>query len=222
MFKHMACALVACTLAGTPAIAANEGTATYDLLFKPGTLDDFGMDNMLLYERTVTNTLVPDAALRDTGEIELSFEETTPPQAGLRFLQGGKHRNLGTFPMSVGNPIIMYFVETVVRDMAEAAGGSPFYIRNRVKEALVTPTDVQTGEAMYQGNSIETQTVTLRPFANDPNSDRMKGFGDLALTVTMSDDVPGWYETLEANVPGTDGPVYSSVMRFEELEEAPQ
>ncbi len=222
MLRYLACAIVAVGLAGTPALAANDGTATYDLLFKPGTLDEVPMDQMLLYERTVTNALVPDAGMRDSGEIELSFEDTTPPQAGLRFLRGGKHRNLGSFPMSVGNPIIMYFVETIVRDMAESAGGSPFYIRNRVKDALVTPSEVQNGEAMYDGKTIRTKTVTLHPFVDDPNRDRMMGFGDLALSVTMSDEVPGWYHSLEANVPGTDGPVYKSVMQFEEIEETPQ
>ncbi|WP_146591100.1 hypothetical protein [Puniceibacterium confluentis] len=226
MLKYLACAAVALALTGLPASAANDGsadgTATYDLLFKEGTLNTVGMDQKLLYERTVTNTLVTDAAARDTGEIELSFEDSTPPQASLRFLRGEKHRNLGVFPRSVGNPIIMYFVETTVRDMAESAGGSPFYIRNRVKEALVTPTEVQAGEATFQGRSVKTQVVTLHPFADDPNQDRMKGFGDLALTITMSDEVPGWYQSLEATASGADGPVYSSLMRFEAMEESGQ
>ncbi|MGY9047384.1 hypothetical protein P775_04660 [Puniceibacterium antarcticum] len=223
MLKHLAYAMVAFALAVTPVLAAaGDGTATYDLLFKEGTLDDVPMDHILLYERSVTNTLLPEAGPRDTGELELSFEETTPPEAALRFLRDGKHRNLGVFPMSVGNPIIMYFVETTVRDMAESAGGSPFYIRNRVKEALITPTEVQTGEAIYQGKTVQTQIVTLHPFAEDPNRDRMQGFGDLALTVTMSDEVPGWYQKLEATATGSDGPVYSSVMAFDKLEEAPQ
>ena len=43
--------------------------------------------------------------------------------------------------------MIMYFVETVTRDMGESAGGSVFYIRNRIKEALVTPTEAVAGEA---------------------------------------------------------------------------
>ncbi|SNR67225.1 hypothetical protein [Puniceibacterium sediminis] len=223
MLKHLAFVMVAFALAGTPAwAAADDGKATYDLLFKDGTLDDVSKDHVLLYNRVVTNALLPEAAPRDTGEVELSFEDSTPPEASLRFLRAGKHRNLGVFPMSVGNPIIMYFVEATVRDMAEAAGGSPFYIRNRVKEALITPTEVQSGEAMYQGKVVQTKIVTLHPFADDPNRDKMKGFGNLALTVVMSDEVPGWYQKLEATATGSDGPVYSSVMQFEDVEEAPQ
>ena len=222
MARLLAIAVLALGLAGAPVLAANDGTAAYDLLFRNGTLDEVPADQVLVYDRMVANTLAPDAAMRDTGEIELSFVESTPPQASLRFLRDGKHRNLGAFPKSVGNPIIMYFVETVVRDMAESAGGSPFYIRNRVKDALVAPTEVETGEAVVDGKTVATQVVTLHPFKDDPNRDRMQGFADLALTVTMSDAVPGWYQTLEATAPGTEAPVYRSVMRFDEVEEAPQ
>lgn len=203
---------------GTAAQA--DGAATYDLLFRDGTLDSVSKDVMLHYERDVTNALVTEAGPRDTGDVTLSFEGGEPLQVSLLFERDGKHRNLGTFPASVGNPIIMYFVETVVRDMAESAGGSPFYIRNRVKEALITPTDVIEGEAQFGDRIVSTQTVVLHPFAEDPNRDKMKGFGDLALSVTMSDAVPGWYLTLSAAAQGAEAPVYSSVLSFSELEES--
>lgn len=201
-----------------PAAGGPAAGETYDLLFRDGTLDGISRDSTLVYQRKVTNSLVPAAALRDTGQVALSFAPEN--QARLEFLRAdGKHRNLGSFPASVGNPMIMYFVETVVRDMAESAGGSPFYIRNRVKDSLLRPSDVTNGTALFEGHEVPSVTVTLRPFANDPNAARMKGFGDLALTVTMSEAVPGWYLDLRAEVPGkgTASPVYASVLTFDDL-----
>jgi len=47
----------------------------------------------------------------------------------------------------------------------------------------------------------------------------MQGFGELALAVTMSEDVPGWYMSFVAEVPGDEGtPVYRSEIDFESLE----
>lgn len=139
--------------------------------------------------------------------------------AVLEFRQDGKHRALGSFPASVGNPMIMVFYESVIRDMAETAGGSPFYIRNRVKEALVKPAQIETGEAVVDGETVAVQTVTLRPFQGDPNHARMRGFGDLELRVTMSDEVPGWYLSLVAEAPGAEGAEdgYRSALRFEQV-----
>jgi hypothetical protein len=151
--------------------------------------------------------------------VALSFlEGEQATMATLEFRQDGKYRKLGAFPASVGNPMIMYFYETVVRDMAEVAGGSPFYIRNRVKESLVQTSDIVEGEAVVNGQTIKTQTIRLYPFKDDPNQERMRGFGDLELRVTMSDDVPGWYMSLVAEASG--GEVYRSELQFEELVES--
>ncbi|TCS64485.1 hypothetical protein EDD52_10545 [Primorskyibacter sedentarius] len=191
-----------------------DGQGTYDLLFRTGTLDEIDRGTALVYERETSNTLLPAAEARDNGEIALAFDKAQEELAVLEFRQGDKHRGLGRFPASVGNPMIMYFYETVIRDMAEAAGGSPFYIRNRVKEALVTPSEAVEGEAMVDGHKIATQTIVLRPFEGDPNRDRMQGFGDLEMRVVMSDDVPGWYLAFTAEA----ADVYSTNLQFSRQE----
>ncbi|CAM4001966.1 hypothetical protein PARU111607_00025 [Palleronia rufa] len=204
------------------AAAAAETTTAYDLLFRNGTLDALDRDRALVYDRTVSNALNGTAADRDTGRVVLDIDQPAdgPETVDMTFRKDGKFRGLGSFRASVGNPMIMYFYETTVRDMAESAGGSPFYIRNRIKDALTVPQEVRTATADFDGTTIDVQRVTLKPFADDPNRDAMQGFGDLEMTVTMSDAIPGWYLSLEAEVPGASGPVYSSTLRFAGLEDA--
>lgn len=208
--------------AGPLAAASPDASSTYDLLFRNGTLDQIDRQNVLVYSRDVTNRLKPEAAERDTGDIALSFGSGTKEMAELQFRQDDKHRGLGRFPASVGNPIIMFFYESVLRDMAEATGGSPHYIRNRVKEALVQPGELDTAEAVIGGQTAQVRIIRLFPFRDDPNQDRMQGFGALELRVTVSDAVPGWYVSLIAEAPGGEGdaPVYRSVLTFERLEAA--
>ena len=211
--------LAAVMVAGLAGAAPLEGEATYDLLFRDGTLDGIDRDAELVYERQVTNALKPEADDRDTGDIALSFDGAEGDMALLQFRRDGKHRALGQFPASVGNPMIMFFYESVVRDMAEAAGGSPYYIRNRVKDALIQTSDIEEGEATVNGKTVPTQTIRLYPFKDDPNTDRMQGWGDLELRVTMSEEVPGWYMRLVAEA--SDGEVYRSEVAFDRLDETP-
>ncbi|MFT6089967.1 hypothetical protein [Sulfitobacter sp.] len=218
IIKTLAAGLFAIVIAGGGVAAPLGGQQTYDMLFRNGTLDDVNRDASLVYRRVVVNTLNPEFGKRDTGDIALSFREGQATMAMLEFQQDGKHRALGTFPASVGNPMIMYFYEAVVRDMAESAGGSPFYIRNRVKEALIQPSDVEVGEAQFDGRVVKTQTIRLYPFEGDENQGRMKGFGDLELRVTMSDEVPGWYLSLVAEASGGD--VFRSELSFDHLDGA--
>ncbi|SLN69599.1 hypothetical protein [Ruegeria meonggei] len=216
------CGLVASFLSLSPLAAASiDAEQAYDLLFQDGVLDSIARDKELLYQRTVTNQLRADTAERDTGDIALSFADDGTEMAHLEFRQNDKHRAMGVFPASVGNPMIMVFYESAIRDMAESAGGSPFYIRNRVKDALVQPAEIIKGEALLDGKTIPVQTILMRPFAEDPNRDRMQGFGDLTLSVTVSEEVPGWYLHLvaEAAPQGEGAAVYRSEIQFEGVQE---
>lgn len=194
-----------------------DGTETYDLLFREGTLDNVSPDATLVYRRAISNSLRPDIGDQLSGDIALSLDDAEG-MAMLELRQGENARKMGRFPASVGNPMIMVFYEAVIRDMAESAGGSPFYIRNRVKDALIQPSEVESGTALVDGTEIATQTIRLRPFDGDPNANRMQGFGTLELTVTMSEDVPGWYVSLVAEAGTEETPVYLSDMQFVSLE----
>jgi len=220
MRKSLIGAVMAAVFCGSMALAGSPAEGTYDLLFKTGTLDDLPGQAALVYRRDVENSLLPQAATRDTGEITVALDGEAGEDALMTFSQGEASRTIGSFPASVGNPMIMYFVETVARDMAESTGGSPFYIRNRMKEALLRPSEIREVEADFDGHPVAARALTLRPFENDPNRERMHGFADLSLTVTMSEAVPGWYHTLTAEVPGAAGdePIYSSRITLEAME----
>ncbi|WP_299964120.1 hypothetical protein [uncultured Roseobacter sp.] len=218
MIRFSALGLILALVAGAAWANPLSGEKTYDLLFRIGTLDRIDRGSELVYRRDVRNALKPEAADRDSGQIALSFRDGEARVALLQFRKDEKYRALGSFPASVGNPMIMYFYETVVRDMAEAAGGSPYYIRNRVKDALIQNAEIEEGEAVLGGKTITTQTIRLYPFEGDPNGARMQGFGDLELRVTMSDAVPGWYMSLVAEASGGD--VYRSELMFDRVDAA--
>lgn len=200
------CALLIMFLA-SPVPAAE----TYDLIFRMGTLSDVPESRTLTYDRQVEIVANPEYAMNSTGTIELKLEPNDV--ARLRFLKDGGHRTLGSFPASVGNPIIMYFVESVLRDVASETGGSPFYIRNRIKEALVADTPIEDKTVLFGTTNAEAKRITLHPLQEDRNRGRMGVYADLAVTFTMSDDVPGWYVSLVATAAGKDGaPAYSNIL----------
>ncbi|NVO23124.1 hypothetical protein [Donghicola mangrovi] len=220
MRKKLVSLALLCALAAPVQAAMIDGNALYETLFRSGTLEGVTTGSHLVYTRTVTNAAKPETATRDTGTVVLTLEQGDALMANLEFRQEEKHRSLGSFPASVGNPMIMYFAETVARDMAETAGGSPFYIRNRLKESLVSAADLTEGQAQLDGTEIAVKTVVLHPFANDPNRGRMNGFEDLELIVAMSDAVPGYYLSLTAATPEGSPAGYHSETRFTAVEAA--
>ena len=118
------------------------------------------------------------------GEGTITLRQIVDPSDGKPVLQLDEatariSRKIGPFPVSGGDPSLTFFLETVARDMAALTGGSPFYIRNRLKDALFRGGDVQR-----QGD--ETVAIFV-PFREDKNSGRMLGFETLELRFTLGD-----------------------------------
>ena len=174
--------------------------AGYDLIFRTGTLADQKEGATLRYGREIINAAHPEPGQRRRSEAVL-LSIAADDKALLRAEIDGKHRPIGGFPASVGNPLAMYFMEATVRNLAAVTGGSPFYIRNRVKEALIKGTAVTQGIGRFDGADVATKIITMYPFRDGESRRLMGPFGALELRFTVSDAVPGWYLSLAAATP---------------------
>lgn len=183
--------LVALMLLVTP-MAAAASPAT-DAVFRSGVFDGLPAGQVVSYAHDRTGPAAEGFAPLSGGTITL--ETAPPPGAGqepvlrVAITANGATQRLNEFPQSGGNPVLMIFLEDVTRLMAQITGGSPFYIRNRIKDAL------KAGEltALPDGG----QEATFRPFTDDPNADRMGDFAGLVLRLRM-DGQPGYYQSLSA------------------------
>lgn len=139
-------------------------------------------DKPLVWALTQTGPKVEGFAPLGQGTISLA--QTTDPSDGKPVLELSEQtaritRKIGPFPVSGGDPALTFFLETVSRDMAALTGGSPFYIRNRLKDALF-----RGGAVQRQGDAT---VAVFAPFQGDRNSERMLGFETLELRFTLGD-----------------------------------
>lgn len=137
-------------------------------------------EQTLVWSETVSG---PEAeGFRPVAEGTLTLSETIDPSDGKPVLQinhvsDSFERKVGPFPISGGDPVLTFFLERTSRDMAALTGGSPFYIRNRMKDALFG-----AGSLTRDGDTVEAR---FKPFETDPNAARMKGFETLELVFTI-------------------------------------
>lgn len=92
-------------------------------------------------------------------------------------------RTVAEFAPGTPNPVLLFHLENVVRVMSVETGGSPYYIRNRIRDVLAA----SPGGAVDGG----VASITLHPFANDPQAGRMGRFAALSLTIIYAPDQPG-------------------------------
>lgn len=130
--------------------------------------------------------------------------------------------NFDPFPGEAGNPMFMVFMEETVASMAKITGGSIFYIRNRMREALGAQNSIEEMTVAYGGHDVPARKLTFQPFLTDKNAAKMgQAFVDLSVTFVMSDDVPGEFLAMEAVTGPVEGGVPLMDVKFDltEVEE---
>ncbi|MFQ8430165.1 hypothetical protein [Amaricoccus sp. W119] len=175
-----------------------------DRLFALGALDAVETGETLVYDYSRRGTWPGDEPARlDHGEARLTVE---PPGADGAQRARAEVRDGETvigrfnpFPVDAGNPMFMVFMEEAVSTMATLTGGSSFYIRNRMREALASQNAVEETTVSFDGRSVPARVLTFQPFLNDRNANKMgPAFVDLTIRFTMSDEIPGGFARMEA------------------------
>lgn len=166
-----------------------------DVLFRPGAFAR--TSGVTRYVHARQGAVTPGGPAEMQGVLVVT-PRSGPSGAALALSEtvGGAERPVAEFPASGGDPVLLWFLETTVRSMAAVTEGSPFYIRNRLREALA---------AADLGPGAGEVTTELRPFARDPNRARMGSFGDLVLRITLDPGQPVPLRALSADTTAAGG-----------------
>lgn len=212
--------ILAATVAATHAVAAKP----LDLLFSTPHMERVGPEARLSYrhsrEAAPETQLGPDFEGRIALETGAAGEDGAVPVEIVMDADGAARR-LETFRSVPGNPMLMVFLETTVNAVSRATGGSPFYLRNRIREALrddlaQTPMILQVGNAR-----LPARALTVRPFEGDANAEALGAFEGLTLRFVVAEEAPGMLVAMTAITDTTAGegdearPVYVEEIRLD-------
>ena len=198
---------------------ATAGPAS-ERVFSRAALERVTEGDELVYSHVRTGKTQPI----ENGEIRVKLAPGSGGVREARVTMGevGKLRPVSAWPAASGNPLVPIFLESTLRTMARATGGSEFYIRNRIKEALGTGGTMTEVTVEVDGKPIDAVEIEFSPFDGDKNRARMGGYADLRLVFTVSDALPGdvvrfLATTVAAADMGKIEPFYSEVIAFAAL-----
>jgi len=145
------------------------------------------------------------------GKITLAIEGEETRTAVLELTDGKRSRRLEDFPGDGGNPVLMAFLEMVTRAVSRGTGGSPFYIRNRIKDAFSRGTPIEDAE--------DGDQIVYRPFERETTKDRLGAFSGLELVFVLDEKAPGGFRKLHAKS-GKNGDGYRELIDLTPEEDA--
>lgn len=150
----------------------------------------------------------------EDAKLDPSFEDDVTVNVGpqgaedsisIKLFTGARGSTL-TNMSKTGNPVIVALLEQDVLEMQKALGGSPFYFRNRLRQALSDGKPAEPARVEFGGKTVDGWRVTIRPFEDDvKNRNRLREFAARSYELTFADSVPGGLYALKTVTPKSGG-----------------
>jgi hypothetical protein len=205
VLRRLACLAL---LAVSGPVRAGEAPAAADLLFDTPYLSRLAPGTKLAYDfsRQDSNPALFGPAFEDKIELTLAPDaDDNTRTAVVSYFTGERHRAAGPFREMTGNPIVMLFLEQDVLTMSHVLHGNPRYLRNRLRTELSEGARIEPQRFRFAGRDVEGWKISLRPFAADPNRDKLLEFAEKRYEFLVGDAVPGGIYEIRTVTPRADG-----------------
>ena len=209
-FSGLVLAAVLTGLTLSPACLLAGGVS--DQIMQPGLYAGMNAEAALRYSLTRSLAPAPEAGWPGEGHgialpeavegasLILARQGTEGARLSLTLAPPGEAegRILSEMPGGAPNPVLLFWLENIVRVASVQTGGSPFYLRNRIREALVA------AEISPDGAGINR--LELKPFAalGPAEAARLGAFAGLRLEILWREEAPGRLLELKAETAAAD------------------
>lgn len=139
----------------------------------------------------------------------------------VKMFSGMNTRPAGPFQSDQQNPILLLVMEENVQELSKILSANPRYLKNAIRKAWRDQAKIEDVSVTVDGKSMPGTRITVAPFANDPQKDRMHGLDGLTYVVEIADGVPGNIATIDIHAPETGAPIFSEVLHFQKDQTSP-
>ena len=129
-----------------------------------------------------------------TDNINIEIKESTEDKGktvGITYFTGDRQRQVPDTENATGNPLIMLFLQRDVREMARLTGGHWRHFQKQIKLALENSAEIKDVKLTIEGNSIQAKEITIHPYIEDPQAEKLKQFSKKYYVFTLIDQLPG-------------------------------
>ncbi|WP_158809549.1 hypothetical protein [Beijerinckia sp. L45] len=132
----------------------------------------------------------------------------------VRMFSGGRQLPAGPFDSMSTNPVLLLVFESHLQALAKIFQANPRYIKNAIRKAWRESPTIEDVQLTVAGKTVPGTRITIRPFLNDPEKDRMKGLDGMTYAVDIADSTPGEIVAIDIHAP--DGaPPFSETLHYQ-------
>lgn len=186
------------------------------LLFGTPMWDKVPAGSKLRYTFDKTTT---DAALGPSFKDQVVLTLTAGDDAKSRttemqLFSGANRRPAGPFRSDEQNPVLLVILEYNNLEFSTLFKANPRYLKNAIRKAWRDNAKIEQAQDDVDGKSVAVTRITVTPFVNDTEADRMKGLSGTTYTVDVSNDVPGYIVAIDIRDLAQSKPQFTETLRY--------
>ena len=190
---------LACLAPGSAQADPQPISQAETLLFMTYHLKDLQTPSRLHYAFSKVGTL--EKGFSDSVDVDVTDEADGSKKGVTRFLSGTRQIKFPEVSHAEGNPVVLYYLEREIREMARLTGGSANHFRQRIRAALAESAQIKNVDIRFDGQTIAAQQITIAPYESDPNRDRFERLATKQYVFTLSDQIPGRIYRMRGHLP---------------------
>ena len=185
------------------------------LLFMTAHLKDVSTPSRLHYAFRKSGTL--EQGFSDSVDVDITGQPDGSKKGSARFFSGKRQIPYPDVEHAEGNPVLLFYLEREIREMARLTGGKPNHFRQRIRAALAESAQIEPIDIRFAGRTIAAQQITISPYESDPNRGRYERLATKQYVFTLSEKIPGLIYQVRGHVPVPDESLKNSAVLDETL-----
>lgn len=133
----------------------------------------------------------------------------------VKLFTGERAKPAGPFHSTEQNPILLIALEANVEDLSQAWHANPRYMKDAVRTAWRDAAEIEKTQVDVAGKSMPGTRITIEPYKDSSEKDKMMGLQTMVYTIEIADDLPGQIAKIDIHAPATGTPTFSEVMRYQ-------
>lgn len=135
--------------------------------------------------------------------------------AAVQMFSGPNRKPAGPFRSDGQNPVLLVVLEDNIQELSKLFKANPRYLKNAIRKAWRDNAKVEPAQDTIGGKQVAVTRVTVMPFVDDPESDKMMGLQTMAYVVDIANDVPGTIAVIDIHAAAQGKPLFSETLRYE-------
>ena len=127
----------------------------------------------------------------------------------------GEHaKAAGPFDTDEQNPAMLLALEANVEQLSKTWHANPRYLKDAVRKAWREDAKIENVTLDVAGKSMPGTRITIEPYKDSDEKDKMGGLETMVYTVEVADGVPGNLAKVDIHAPATGTPSYAETLTY--------